>query len=574
MKKFLLGLAVGFLLAGLTLVILFFALLRAGDRRPAVADGSTLILDLEGMLPEQPPLRWPLPGLGPPPVVTVHETWDLLRKAATDQRIKAVLLRPANLQVGWGKLEEVRLSLERYKQSGKPLLVFLRNPGSREYYLATAADRVWMTREDLLDLKGFRAEVLYLRRTLDKLGIQVEIEHAGRYKDAGDIFTRTSMSPETREVMDSILDHVYGHFVETVAAARKKTPEAVRAALDAGPLLAHQSVERGLVDELIFEDEVYEAIRKQLGQERIVKLSRADYLRVPASTLGLEGRARIAMLVGQGVILRGSGRDYAGAEAAIYSETFIAHVRRLAKDDRIRGIILRIDSPGGDAIASDEILRELRLLAERKPVVVSMSDTAASGGYYIAMTGGPVLAYASTITGSIGVLYGKANLRGLYEKLGVRKEILTRGRYADIDSDYQPLSDAGRRKLREGVEKTYVGFLDRVAEGRKRPVGEIEPLAQGRAWLGAQAQSRALVDELGGVDRAIELVKEKAGIPAEEKIRLLLYPPPRSVLDVLLGDSSGEWLEANLQRLAPGFDLRPWNRGGLLRLMPYRIEIR
>ncbi len=574
MKKFLIGLVAGLLLAGLAIVVFAFSLLRFGERRPVIADGSTLVLELGGDAPERAPVEIPLAMFQAATPLTVIEVWDILRKAAADPRIRAVVVEPLATTAGWGKIEEFRESLVRFKRSNKPLIAFLRNPGLRQYYLATAADKIYVTGEDLLDLKGLRAELMFLRGTLDKLGVRFEVEHAGRYKDAADMFTRTGTTPETREVMNSVLDHLYGHLVDTIARSRKLTPEKVRAALDDGPLLAEKAKAAGLVDGLLFHGEVYEQLRRQIGQSGIRNVSTRDYARIPASTLGLEGDARIAVLIGEGMILRGAGDVGSLDDDAIVSGPFNRLIRQVAAEPGIRGVIARIDSPGGDAIASDEILHELKALSRRKPMVISMSDTAASGGYYISMTGDPVVAYPHTLTGSIGVIYGKLNLRGLYDKLGVQKEILMRGQNADIDSDYRPLTDAGRKKLREGIENVYRSFLDRVAEGRRKKREEIAPLAEGRVWLGAQAKNNGLVDELGGLDRAIELVKKKAGIGPEEKIRLVIYPGKRSIFDHLFGRREEPLVEAKIRHLLGGLDLRLWRQGGMMRLAPYTIQLR
>jgi protease-4 len=573
MKKFLIGLVTGLVLAAVTLVILFFALVRFGERRPTIYSDSALVLSLQGEIPEQPPVQIPIPLIEAQAPATVYEIWDLLRKAAADSRVRAIVFEPSRVEAGWGKLQEIHDSLLRFKKSGKPLVAFLRNPSGRDYYLATAADHIYMTREDLLDLKGLRAELVFMRDTLNKVGVQVEVEYAGKYKDAADMFTRTSMTPETREVMNSLLDGIYGNLLEVIAASRKRTVDQVRAIIDDGPFLAPQAIEKGLVDSLLYEDEVFTEVKKLAGRQELHRLSHRDYLKVPASSLGIEGRDRIALLVGEGTILRG-GHDGLGEEGAIWSASFIRLLRQVARDDQIKGVILRVDSPGGDAIASDEILREAKLLSKKKPLVISMSDLAASGGYYISMTGDPVLAYPNTLTGSIGVLYGKVNLRGLYDKLGVDKQVLTRGRFADIDSDYHPLSEQARRKLREGVDAVYRDFVQVVAEGRRRQPDEIQPFAQGRVWLGTQAQSHDLIDELGGLDRAIDAVKRRAGIAPSEKIKIVVYPPKRSLLDYLFGRRGDSLIETRLRTLLGGFDLRAWQPGGILKLMPYTIQIR
>jgi len=246
----------------------------------------------------------------------------------------------------------------------------------------------------------------------------------------------------------------------------------------------------------------------------------------------------------------------------------------VADDPSTKGVILRINSPGGDALASDQIWREANLLGRKKPMVVSMSDLAASGGYYMAMTGDPVLAYANTLTGSIGVLYGRVNLRGLYGKLGITKDSLARGRFAQIDSEYIPLTPEGREKIRRGVEANYHGFVTRVAESRRRKYEEIEPLAQGRVWLGSQARERGLVDELGGLDRAIELLKQKDRIPQDQKIRLVDYPGKRTIVDWVLERERAAAIEPRLGALLKQVHAALWMRGGLMRVMPYSITVR
>ncbi len=590
MKKFLIGLVAGFLLAGMAAVITVFAVARIADRKPAIPASAALVFRLEGGVPELAPVEIPIPMLESQAPVTVLDSWDLLRKAGTDARVKAVVFQPRSVSAGWAKLDQIRSSLLQFKRSGKPLYAFLHNPGAREYYLATAADKIFLTREDLLDLKGLRAEATFYRRTLDKIGVQMEVEYAGKYKNAADSFVRTSLTPESREVLNSILDQIYGHLVETVAQSRKKTPEQVRALIDEGPFLAEQAKTKGLVDGLVYPDEMMNDLKSRLKVKELATLSHRDYLKIPALSLGLDGKERIAIVIGEGAITRGGGGDGFGDEEGIQSGPFIQMLRKVADDATIRGVILRINSPGGDAIASDDILHEVRRLSKKKPLVISMSDLAASGGYFISMSGDPIVAYPNTFTGSIGVIYGKVNLAGLYEKLGFNIEILTRGRNADIDTASRPLSVAGRKKLREGIDFVYRSFLERVAEGRRRKVEEVEPLAQGRVWLGAQAKGNGLVDELGGLDRAIEMIRKKAGIKADEKIRLVRYPAKKSLFELLFNDSDEPSLEAlaesarrsavrvKLGELARQVGLDPAQipllpMQGILRVAPYTIEV-
>ncbi|MCC7174070.1 MAG: signal peptide peptidase SppA [Bryobacterales bacterium] len=572
MAKFFLGLLAGLLLAVLCAVLLVVAAVRVGETPPVVASRSVLVLDLDGDIVERPPATLPLPFLEERMPLTVTSLWRSLKEAATDSRIKAVVFMPGRVGAGWGKLQELRGSLEGLAKSGKPVFAFLRTASTREYYLATAAGRVYMPPEDMLDVKGLRAELTFFRGTLDKLGAQVEIVHAGKYKDFGDTFTRTSMSPETREVLDSILDELFAHTVDTIAAGRKKTPAEIRATLDDGPFLSRQALEKGLVDGLLYEDQVFSEVEKAAGGGRLSRVRVRDYVRARAAGPDSKGKEKVAFIVGEGAIT-GSLPGGAYAETGLSAPAFIKLLRQVAEDGSIRGAIVRVDSPGGDSFASDEIWREMNRLSGRKPLIISMSDEAASGGYYVSMTGDPVVAYPGTLTGSIGVVYGKASLRGLYQKLGISKEILTRGRFADIDSDYTPLDEAARRKLRDGVDDNYRVFVEKVAAARKRKFAEIEPLAQGRVWLGSQARKIGLVDELGGLDRAVELIRERARIPAGAPVTLVVYPPQRSLIERLMSrtvQASAPGLLKDILRRWPAQLLAP---GGYLRLVPYQLQV-
>lgn len=571
MKKFLLGLFVGLVLAFLTGLVIVFSIARLGERKPSVASNSTLVLRVSGDVPEKPGVE--VPFFQENPALTIRDHWAMLRAAATDPRIKAVLLVPDGVSAGWGKLEELRMDLLAFKKSGKPLYAFLRTPRTREYYLATAADKVFMQPEDELDVKGLRAELMFFRNTLDKLGVKVEVMHIGKYKDAGDMFTNTSATPETLEVMNSVLDTVYGQLLATFGTARKKSVDEMRALIDNGPYTAQQAASNGMVDGLFYEDQVYGELNKRVGQAKTEKVAAREYMRSLAAPRS-SSATKIALLVGEGDITKGSSDDRNLSEEGFTASAFIRQVRRVADDNDIKAVILRVSSPGGDAVASDEMLREVQLLSKKKPLVISMSDVAASGGYYVSMTGDPILAYPLTYTGSIGIIYGKLNLRGLYDKIGVTKQILTRGKDADIDTDYQELDERGRAKLQDSLQTFYRAFVTKAATSRKMSYEQMDQLAQGRVWMGSQAKANGLVSELGGLDKAIEVVKQKAGIPAGERVALVPYPPKRNIFDQLFRQNDeGTALGSKFAELTGGLNYKLWMRGGFMRLMPYRISV-
>jgi protease-4 len=573
MVKFLVGVAVGIALVLLSFLLLIVIALQFREKPPVIADHSVLLMRLEGELPEKPPLEMPnLFGEDKPPV-TMASVWSTLEKAAADPHIQAVVIEPEGLRTGWAKLEELALDLDRFKKSGKPVFAYLRQPGAREYYLAAGADRIWLGPSEPLMLKGLRAELMYFKKTLDKLGVSVQVEHAGKYKDFGDMFTRSDMSPETREVMTPLVDDLYGDLVARIAAGRKKSPDQVRAVIDQGPFTAPQALKAGLVDSLQFEDQMWGDIKDRIKSEPN-KVSLDKYRKVTPESLGLTGKNRIALVVGAGDIVRGSSSDD-GSEDALTSYGFTRLLRQVRNDSGIKGVIVRIDSGGGEVTASDEIWREMNLLSKKKPMIISMSDAAASGGYYMAMTGDPIVAYPSTLTGSIGVVFGKPNLRGLYDKVGVTKDAIQRGRNADIDSDYTPLTPEQQQLLRVGIDESYRDFVSKVAAARHRPFDQIEPVAQGRVWLGIQAKPRGLVDETGGFDRAVEMLKAKAKIPANERVNISVYPGRRNWLDLLMKRSSqDEAIEAKVRAVVGHVPYRAWMQGGYLRIMPFALDIR
>ncbi|MGD0134462.1 MAG: signal peptide peptidase SppA [Bryobacteraceae bacterium] len=574
MRNFLIGLVVGVLLVGFTLLVLVFAAVRfAGSyaNRPAsVAEDSTVVLDLSGDVPERLPAEIPIPILESQRGMSVLQVWDTFRRAATDSRVRGILFEPHGLDIGWAKMEEIHDEIVKFRKSGKPIVTFLRNPTAREYYLASATDKIFIAPEDSLDLKGLRAESMYFKQTLDKLGVKAEVIHAGKYKDAGDIFTQTSMSPETREVLNGVLDQYYGNLIATVAEGRKKQPDAIRALMDDGPFLARDALAGGLVDSLGYEDQAVGDLQTRLKQSELKRVSARAYVKglLPA------GGNRIALIVGQGEITAGSGNESADDES-FTGTGFIKLLKQVESDSSIQGVIMRIDSPGGDAVASDDILHEVKNLSKKKPLVISMSDTAASGGYYVSVTGDPIIAYPNTLTGSIGVIFARFGLRGLYDKIGVDAQILTRGKNADIDSAYVPLSDAERQKLAGQIDAFYRAFVSHVADGRKKTFDQIEPLAQGRVWVGAQAKENGLVDQLGGLDRAVEILKERAHMPASERVTLVPYPGRRSIFDQVFSraDPAAE-VQLRLEKILGKLPLQALSERGFLKVMPYSISVR
>ena len=578
MVKYLLGVLSGFVLAILLALAVLVAAVMIQSAEPAIPTDAVLEIRLSGPVPEHMATDFSLEFLesGMPP--TLLQIRNAFKKAAKDDRIRAIVLRCGGLSVGWGKAQEIRWAIEEFKESGKPVVAFLQVGSSLDYLIASAADQVFLTPEGFLDVKGLRAEVNFYKNTLQKLGVTAELFQSGKYKAAVEPLMRTSMSDEFREVLNSVLDEVYGQFLESIGSSRGKSIEELKGILDSGPFSPPQALEAGLVDGLHYEDEFFDALKERLGLEDLNRLRLRQYRSVSLASLGLSGEHRIALVYAIGSILRGKDEteSFFGADI-LGSDSFSQTLREVKDNDDIEAVVVRIDSPGGDAFASDQIWREMNRLSARKPLIVSFSDAAASGGYYIAMANAPIVAYPGTMTGSIGAYYGKLNLRGLYEKIGINKEIITRGRFAAIDSDYRGFAPEERDKLRQELEVLYRNFVQKVADARQREWDDIHQIAQGRVWMGSQAKGNGLVDEIGGLDRAIEMAKEAAGLEPTDKVTLVTYPTPKKFIEVLLDPDRFAARSPAVDRLRAYFTgIDSWPallQGGFLRIAPYSITI-
>lgn len=584
MRNFLFGLLSGLAVAVLlpALAVLAWAL---GRGEPAVQADSALVLTLQGDIPEH--VDAPMPGFlgwgGGPDMPTLYGVTEVIRAAAEDENILALVLRCRGAGLGWAKAQELRWAIQEFRESRKPVWAFLEGVGRNDYYVASLADRVIILPESFLDLKGLRVEVTFYKGALDKLGVGAEVVRAGKYKGAGEPFSREEMSDELREVLNEILDEFYRQLLEGIAEARGRDAEHWRGVIDEGPFLADEAERHGLIDGVLHEDLFFKELGEAVGVEELRRIGPAEYSR--RALRDRRGGTRIAIMHAVGAIASGTSwtDPFSGRQEILGSRTFNGQLDDLREDDGIAGVILRIDSPGGEAVASEQMLRAVRRLAGAKPVVVSMSDVAASGGYYIASAPDvPIVAYPGTYTGSIGVFFLHLNLRGLYDKLGITKETLSRGRFAEIDSDYKRLNTAERERLREYIDAIYATLLRRVSEGRGMEVAALHELAQGRVWLGSQAHENNLVDELGGYQRAIALLREAAEIDAGEAVRVVSYPPRRSLLEVLW-PPGGQAAAGQLLRAPVLEDLRRawteaagsavWSRGGAMHLMPYSLSV-
>jgi protease-4 len=434
---------------------------------------------------------------------------------AEDGAVPALAVKIDDLGLGAGRIEELRGALARVR-ARKPVLAYLTGGGTREYWLATAATAIALPPGSALRVNGLGTSQLYLRDALARLGIGFEVIAAGAYKSAPEPLVRSGPSPEARESTDALLDDVFGRLVADVAAARRLAPERVRALVDEGLFGAAEAKAAGLVDEVIWPDEA-EATLRRLARRRVALAG--PYRPEPARAAQRWGLPPVIEVIRiDGAIVGGRTRRGLGQLAG--AETVVAQLRRAAADRQVKAIVLRVESPGGDGLASDLIWRAVVKARQRKPVVASMGDVAASGGYLAAAGADAIVAEPSTLTGSIGVFVLKPDLSALLAKLGISREAWARGETAQLAAAGKPWTEPERRAIERQVESFYRTFVDRVAEGRRMPREEVEAAAGGRVWTGRQAAERGLVDVLGTMQDAIALAAERARIdPREAKVR-------------------------------------------------------
>jgi protease IV len=529
-------------------VVLIWTALRRSE--PTIRDNSLLALRVAGTLPDYTPDD-PFKKFFGGPDQSLTGLVMQFKKAKADKRIKAILLDVNMSGVGWGKAEEIRDAITDFRSSGKPVYAYVEFGLNKEYYIATACDKIIVPPPGELFINGLAADVMFFRGSLDKLGIYPDIYQIGKYKSAGDMFTQKQMTDAHREYINSMLDDLYNRYVQAIADTRHKTPDEVRKLIDNAPYNGAQAKEAGLVDDVLYRDDVEKQFKKLLGYkdtDEFVAVRGVDYRDVEPESLGLNKGEKIAVIYASGEIGSGTSENSPSGDQSIGSDTVAKALNDAAADKSLKAIVLRVDSPGGSGLASDIIWHAVEAANQKKPVVVSMSDVAASGGYYISASAAKIIAQPSTITGSIGVVAGKPVLRGFYDWLGISNEYVLRGKNAGMFRETEKFSDDERAKFEEWIKTTYYqDFVPKVAKGRHKDAQYIDSIAQGRVWTGGQAKERGLVDEFGGLDKAIEVAKQLAKIPADKGVERVILPYPRTFLQELLSND-GENANTQVQQ--------------------------
>jgi protease-4 len=510
------------------LALLLVALWLLVPGGPTLAPGSILVLELSGEYLEtaEPSfLDRLLAGRRRPFVSLLSE----LEKARRDDRLAGVVLRVRELGIDWGMAQELRDALGELREAGRPTLAYLETGGlgaNLEYYVASAADRVVVSPGSSSPLVGLAMEFLFLGGMWEKLGAGFEAIGSGEYKSAAETIAGREMSPAHREMATSLLDSLWAQFVAGIASGRGLDEAAVRRAIDRAPVAPEELVELRLADSV----EDFDAAVASLGSGE--RVAGDDYRAVDPASVGFAPKARFALVYGSGAVVVGSGHLGPAGSPVLASDTVGEAIERAAEDAEVAAIVLRIDSPGGSPLASEIVWSAAeKARAAGKPVVASVSNVAASGGYYVLCGADAVVASPGSLVGSIGVFAVRPVIGGLLEKLGIGVESMTRGAHADLLLASRPLRAAARERLRADIDGIYDLFVQRVAAGRGLSVEAVDAVGRGRVWTGEQALGRGLVDELGGLRTAVRRAKVLAGLDPAADVELVTYPPPRSLAE-------------------------------------------
>ncbi|MCI0492295.1 MAG: signal peptide peptidase SppA [Planctomycetes bacterium] len=535
----------------------------------------------------------------------LRELVGRLDRASRDKTIGGMVLDIRNPDIGRGKVEELRAAIMRFRESGKKVYAQVESAMPTDYLIACACDEIVMPETGTLVLPGMHAEATFFKGLLNKIGIEADFIHIGPYKGAAEPLTRDKFSEPVRENMNSLIDSLYDDMVTTLVKSRPLSIAQAKEIIDEGLITATRAKELGLIDRVAYPDtlrkelaEVYQAdpliYVKNYGQEKVdtdfsgpmgfFKLMRA-MMGTDSDSRNANGK-KIAIVYAVGPIMTGKSESDPFGGQVMGSTTIVESLREASDDDDVAAIVLRIDSPGGSALASDLIWHETQVI--EKPIVASMGDVAASGGYYIAMGADRIYAAPATVTGSIGVVGGKLALRGLYDKLGITTETIERGKNSGLFSSSGKFTDSQQAAVKEMMQDMYRQFTSKAAQGRNMPLDNLEKLAGGRIYSGRQAKDNGLIDELGTLHDAINEAKKLAGIDKDEQVRIETLPEPMNFFETLFGDLGAEEevrMGGNLdsfEELAPelvdvarrAYRLRAVFDQPAAFVMPFELEIR
>lgn len=452
--------------------------------------------------------------------VTLPRIASNMKKAAADPRISGMYLKINPLACGYGKICELRRQIEDFRKSGKFTVAYFELGGMKEYLLASACEELYVPPEAYFSLTGVVIENTFLRGVLEKIGIEPQVQRIGKYKSAGDQLLRKDMSDAQKTVSERLVDSIYENFVESIAADKGKTREEVEGLLNSGPHKIKDLAKDGWLTAPMYLNEIEDLLKPRTGgpSDVLQSVGFSKYLSTPPTLFTKNAKHLVAVIRSSGAI----SREASGVSSnGISSKSFIKSIRRVKKNKAVKAVVIRVDSPGGDALASDLMWNEIRDLAKTKPVVASMVDVAASGGYYMSMACDKIVAEPLTLTGSIGVVTGKFNLEELNSKVGFNSEAVSKGKFAELNTSSRAFEDFEFEYFKAGAQKAYESFRDKAAFSRNKTIESMEEVAQGRVWTGQDAHGHGLVDYVGGFDKAVEVAKELAGIPEKDGCRFI-----------------------------------------------------
>ncbi|QSJ15588.1 signal peptide peptidase SppA [Nostoc sp. UHCC 0702] len=525
------------------LILLLFAAATSKDPGPEVKDKSVVVFDLSMNITDREPgsnelLEKTLSG-AQEDRMTLRSVLDTLEKARLDRRIVAIYLdatrTSAGGNIGFASLKEIRKALEECRAAGKKIVAYGMEWGKREYYLSSVADTIVLNPLGMMEINGLSSQPMFLAGALQKYGIGVQVVRVGKFKGAVEPFILTKLSPENREQTQKLLDDVWGEWRTTVGASRKINPQKLQAIADNQAILqATEAKSNGLVDQVAYADQVVADLKKLTASDRDDKTFRqidlAKYAQVPNKSISVErnSKNKIAVVYAEGDIVDGKGDS-----GQVGGDRFAKIFNRLRQDENVKAVVLRINSPGGSATAAEVMQREVRLTREVKPVIVSMGDVAASGGYWIASDSNRIFAEPNTITGSIGVFGVLFNGQKLANDNGITWDSVKTARYADSQTVARPKSPQELELYQRSVNRIYNLFLNKVAQGRKIPQQKVAEIAQGRVWSGEAAKQIGLVDEIGGMSAAIEYAAKQANLGKDWQLQE--YPKESSFEERFFG---------------------------------------
>jgi len=521
-----------------TVLVIVGVVASKGDTKKKIEDRSYLIVDVYGDIAEyEPPAGVMGEVLGGKPE-TLQRILGNLEKAAVDKRIDGVIFKISSSNgAGLAMLEEMRGAIKKVRATGKKVYAYTDSMDRNAFYLAAACDSIYAPPPAYITFLGMGGGSQHIKNTLDKLGIKANIHQIREYKSAAEMVTRAESSPEARENMQWILDERWSMMTQAFKEDRGLTEEKIVELMNFALFTAPEAKTAGLVDSVLYWDELESMLK---GDEKELRtVSQATYADVKPEKLGLKGPKRIAVVHANGMIGGRKSKVDPMLGVMMGHESVIAELRRAQKDKDVAAIVFRVDSRGGESLASDLIGHEVEMISKKKPVVVSMVDVAASGGYYIAYQASKLVADPMTITGSIGSISMKFNMKGLYDKVGITFDFVEKGPNALFYSDYRDFTAEEWKRFEDNHWAGFDMWLSDVAEHRKMTHEQITKLALGRVWTGRQAKANGLIDEVGGLDKAIEIAKDLAKIPADEKITVVHFPKKKGLLQVLLGGEGG-----------------------------------